>query len=319
MIDFRYHLVSLASVLIALAVGIVLGAGPLNSGILQSVNSEVNTLREDKADLRSQLDTTTKALGVHQSFEASRLATLVADKLSGRTVVVVDLPGAPSSVVSTTEDTLTSAGAILTGRITLGSVYADPAPAAQAARAALASEVDTALAMPAGAVAGSGLDPAIAACLTERTVTGSDGVGFAPTPEARTAAWKLLLDAGVVSRPLPAQVATSVVVIGGPALETSPDATAWADAEAGLAGSLDSRADGAVLVGDLEPSETRVVSPLMSVRTDSAIRQHLSTVDDVGTTLGQVSVVDALTEQLAGASGQYGTLTGATRVFPPVG
>ena len=68
-IDFRYHLVSLASVLIALAVGIVLGAGPLNSGILESVNNEVKTLRADKADLRTQLDAVTNSVDLHRSFE----------------------------------------------------------------------------------------------------------------------------------------------------------------------------------------------------------------------------------------------------------
>ena len=96
MIDFRYHLVSLASVLIALAVGIVLGAGPLNSGILESVNNEVKTLRADKADLRTQLDAVTNSVDLHQSFEAARLPDLVAGKLEGRQVVVVALPGAPA-------------------------------------------------------------------------------------------------------------------------------------------------------------------------------------------------------------------------------
>ena len=33
MIDFRYHLVSIASIFMALAVGIVLGAGPLKEDI----------------------------------------------------------------------------------------------------------------------------------------------------------------------------------------------------------------------------------------------------------------------------------------------
>ena len=42
MIDFRYHLVSLAAVLIALSIGIVLGAGPLNDNI-GSTLSELDT------------------------------------------------------------------------------------------------------------------------------------------------------------------------------------------------------------------------------------------------------------------------------------
>jgi hypothetical protein len=38
MIDFRYHLVSLVSVFIALAVGIVLGAGPLKDPISEGLS-----------------------------------------------------------------------------------------------------------------------------------------------------------------------------------------------------------------------------------------------------------------------------------------
>lgn len=45
MIDFRYHLVSLAAVLIALSIGIVLGAGPLNDNIGSTLSGEVTKLR----------------------------------------------------------------------------------------------------------------------------------------------------------------------------------------------------------------------------------------------------------------------------------
>ena len=58
MIDFRYHLVSLIAVFLALAVGVVLGAGPLDDPIGQTVESRAdalstsnNELRQDKAQL----------------------------------------------------------------------------------------------------------------------------------------------------------------------------------------------------------------------------------------------------------------------------
>ena len=44
MIDFRYHLVSIASVFLALAVGIVLGAGPLKGTLGDTLASEVAQL-----------------------------------------------------------------------------------------------------------------------------------------------------------------------------------------------------------------------------------------------------------------------------------
>ena len=60
MIDFRYHLVSLISVFLALAVGIVLGAGPLRDGISDVLTGQVDQLRTDREDLRSQLEIATR-------------------------------------------------------------------------------------------------------------------------------------------------------------------------------------------------------------------------------------------------------------------
>ena len=61
MIDFRYHLVSIVSIFMALAVGIVLGAGPLKEDIGNTLTSEVKNLRADKAALRSDLDVAERA------------------------------------------------------------------------------------------------------------------------------------------------------------------------------------------------------------------------------------------------------------------
>lgn len=45
MVDFRYHLVSLVSVFLALALGIILGAGPLQNSIGDTLSGQVETLR----------------------------------------------------------------------------------------------------------------------------------------------------------------------------------------------------------------------------------------------------------------------------------
>ena len=56
MIDFRYHLVSIVSIFMALAVGIVLGAGPLKGQIGDTLSAEVTALRDDRAALRTELE-----------------------------------------------------------------------------------------------------------------------------------------------------------------------------------------------------------------------------------------------------------------------
>ena len=41
MIDFRYHLVSLIAVFLALAIGIVIGTTPLNGPVLDDLHGQV--------------------------------------------------------------------------------------------------------------------------------------------------------------------------------------------------------------------------------------------------------------------------------------
>ena len=56
MIDFRYHLVSIISVFLALAVGIVLGAGPLQANLGDQLSDQVAALRTEKQALNDKLD-----------------------------------------------------------------------------------------------------------------------------------------------------------------------------------------------------------------------------------------------------------------------
>ena len=56
MVDFRYHLVSLVSVFLALAVGIILGAGPLQNAIGDTLSNRVEALRASRDDAREKFD-----------------------------------------------------------------------------------------------------------------------------------------------------------------------------------------------------------------------------------------------------------------------
>lgn len=58
MIDFRYHLVSLIAVFMALAVGVVLGAGPLQGTLGSALSDQVTQLRADRNNLSRNLETT---------------------------------------------------------------------------------------------------------------------------------------------------------------------------------------------------------------------------------------------------------------------
>ena len=51
MIDFRYHLVSLIAVFLAVALGIVIGTTALNQPILADIKNQVTALEQDKRSL----------------------------------------------------------------------------------------------------------------------------------------------------------------------------------------------------------------------------------------------------------------------------
>ena len=316
MIDFRYHLVSLASVLIALAIGIVLGAGPLKEGISESLNSQVVQLRKEKTDLRTDLDDAQKSLSVHSDFETGALRHVIAARLTGARTLIVTLPDAPVGVVSRTEDSLVAAGAVESGRVTLTSKWADPDEAVAAEREALAGELSAGLSLPEnGQTGGQLLDRVLAAVLVgpidlENTPT-------TPTPEERQAIWDRLEGADLVSGALPESLATSDVVLASPAVTTPTAADESVSARlAGVSAELDARCAGAVLVGQLPAAGDDASSAVSAARGQSSIRRHLSTVDNSGDPMGQASVVLALAEQLVGGSGQYGLLPNASAAFP---
>jgi hypothetical protein len=132
MIDFRYHLVSLVSVFLALAVGIVLGAGPLEGSIGQTLTDQVDALRNDRDTLRDDLASAETALQHREEFITAVTPALVDEQLGGRSVVLVPLPGAETNELDSLTTALEGAGATVTGRVGVTTTWTDPGE--QAAR-----------------------------------------------------------------------------------------------------------------------------------------------------------------------------------------
>ena len=92
MINFRYHVVSIIGIFIALAVGVVLGAGPLQSRIQAGVSTSSSTAATDP-QLSAQADA--EAAGL-KALASSALS----GSLAGAKVALVVLPGASDDDVS---------------------------------------------------------------------------------------------------------------------------------------------------------------------------------------------------------------------------
>src|SRR5699024_2218831 len=88
-IDFRYHLVSLISVFLALAVGIVLGAGPLRENLGDQLAGQVEQLRTEQEQLRTEATDLSARNDQLASFITELGPDLVAGTLDGAQVAVL--------------------------------------------------------------------------------------------------------------------------------------------------------------------------------------------------------------------------------------
>jgi hypothetical protein len=125
-IDFKYHVVSIVAVFLALAVGIVLGTNVLSGDVLSNLKTQTSDLRKEAQTLRDQNQQQQNQLSDDENFAAALEPAVVAGRLSGRHVVVVSTPNAPKSVRDAAVKTLTEAGAIVTTEVDVTGNYADP-------------------------------------------------------------------------------------------------------------------------------------------------------------------------------------------------
>ncbi|HYS33498.1 MAG TPA: copper transporter, partial [Streptosporangiaceae bacterium] len=110
MIDFRYHLVSIVAVFLALAIGLVIGSTALRGTVLTGLNKasaheqKVNTsLYLHNAQLKQQI-------GADDAFARAAEVGLLRGLLDGEHVVLVLAPGADSSTVDGITAALQQAG-----------------------------------------------------------------------------------------------------------------------------------------------------------------------------------------------------------------
>ena len=96
--DFRYHIVTLVAVFLALGIGIIIGSALLgNDAIVQQQKELTNRLEGQLEEMRSQnkavqakVEEMEGNITVQQQFEKQILPALVTAKLSGKSVAIVE-------------------------------------------------------------------------------------------------------------------------------------------------------------------------------------------------------------------------------------
>ncbi len=281
MFDFRYHALSLAAVLIALAVGLLLGVaiGDANlvsnaeKRVVESLRSGISQARSDTSQVRAQL-------AFRDAYERLVYPQLVGRALKGKRIGLIFL-GQPSNQVT----------GLVRGAL-------DPTGASLVLVAAIRDPVD---ASAVAAAAGSTRYSALGSAPTLMSGFGTRvGVQLVRGGRLLSQVQPALFSSynGVIER-LDGIVIVRAAGAVDPAAQHAND-----QFEAGLAGGL--AATGVPVVG----VETTLTAPS---QVPWYTAKNFSSVDDIEDIAGSTALVDAL----AGAHGVFGRKATAAAVLPP--
>ncbi len=304
MIDFRYHLVSIIAVFLALAVGLVVGAtslrGPVETALTkaeQAVTNENNSLRAKNISLGHQVS-------ADQAFAQAGAQRLLGGLLAGQKVVLVVAPSPASGVTSGVITALQQAGATVTGEVLLQPSFLDASGRTESSLTQLASQ----FAPQAGiSLPGSALYPAVAGQQSAAAVIAasvSSKTGVALPGSAGSAILSGFAQAGYLQvtnsagSGVSSLASASLAVLLTPA---GPQSQSANEALVAFAAELKSASLGTVMAGS-PPAPGQ--SSAISLEGSSG---PASTVDYAETEIGQIMVAQALRELLdGGAPTAYG-------------
>lgn len=313
MIPWRYHLVSIMAIFLALGLGVVVGTTVINPGLVKNLNNQTDGLKQDvrdlqkeKVDLESQLDTLS-------TFGEQAMPYLVGDALLGQRVVIVTEEGVDSRAIAETRRALDLSGAEILTTLTVRPTMSGDNAATQRDLAALlglsastssdllASEAASSLAQRLATDVGgdlSGRPDPLGEMLSQGFLTSS-------APDISDSTLKDIGGRGQM-----------VVTVGGGTIDQlAPPSALFMEpfvTELVSAGVLSG-------VGESVASDDGFVSDLRSSVNDSSLAP-LVTVDNVDLPIGASAMVLGLQGALTnGTGGDYGVKDGLTRLLPAAG
>lgn len=310
MISFRYHIVTIVSVFLALAVGVALGGGPLRGEVDNTLVEQVEADRRTKADLRSQINDLGGGNAFTDSFATEVAPRLLDGALEGRPVTLLVLPGSREAVVTSISDLVTTAGGSVAGTIRVGEELLDVGNRQlvdQLGSQLLDGVPDVTVPDDAGSYERLG------AVLGRAAVTDVDA-GAAVDDQASSilsglSTANLLSPVGELTRR-----GSLVLVIAGSPTGSASAGGASSAVVSSLAAALDQATDGVVIAGPT--AAARGSGVLDAVRREVVVSQQVSTVDTLDRVVGQLVALLALEEQAQGGVGHYGSVDASGGVLP---
>jgi len=311
-ISLRSHAISLASVFLALAIGVLLGSGLLSNTLLSG-------LRDDKKEMQNQLNGLTdeknglnERISAAGEFDAMMSPRILHESLARKSVVVFRTPDAVSDDVDAVVRLVGEAGGTVSGTIGLSQQFVDANASEK-----LLSVVNSPI-VPAGRQ--------LSTTLVDQGSQAGDLLGITLLRDKnpavpvvddtqRDTVLATMRDTGFItygSDRIGVADAALIVTGGDLGEQAGNQGTTVARFAAGLA----PHGAGTVVAGrDGSASGTAAIAV---IRSDAGLAGAVSTSDDVDSQSGRITSVLAVGELLGGSRpGQYGVGRGATSVTVP--
>ncbi|HEX3960288.1 MAG TPA: copper transporter [Trebonia sp.] len=332
MIDFRYHLVSIVAVFLALAIGIVLGSTELQGAagaVLRTANSsltsQLNATRSERDSDAAQASAYAAQVSAGDVFLKTSESRLLdgGRLLAGNRLVIVTEPGAPDAVTNGVKTAAADAGAVVTGEVALQSTFNE----LSGPTGATLSSINLSVAASDGTTLAAGTDPQttyqqdaaqlIATAILEKPESqqqNQQGQAGLSAASARTLLNAYAQAGFITVNGSPANRAGLVVIIapGSVPADGASDPTNQVLVAIGreFAGS------GAVTVIAGATTPSGQAGSAISVVRASPVARKVSTVDNADRTQGQITVMQAIAAQVAGGQPSSYGVSGAASVAP---
>ncbi len=307
MINFRYHVVSLTAVFLALAIGLVVGTAALNGPVADSLKNQISALNKDNSNKRDQITQYREELNRSQDFATQIAPTVLGGKLAGRKIVVLALPNT-SEYADDVISMLTVAGATITAKATVNDKFFDPNVEFELLDLAGQSSQPS-IQMEGVPLNSNGVETAsaqLALALLQRAGTTQAAPGDV------TAVLTAYSKQGYLSVDDKAAGGAEAAVIVSGAPPVDKDATKKSESAVTMATQF-SKDRPLVIAGD-GVGDGNLIS---AVRSDPTLVKTISTVDNASTVDGQVATAMTCVERIVqGKTGQYGLAAGSSGLVP---
>lgn len=303
MVSFRFHIVSLTAIFLALALGTAIGATVVDRATVDLLQDQLGNVERRADDIAAENRRLDNEISFLDRAVKQGEAEFVRGRLAGVPVLLITVEGSSPAALEALREAVVDAGAQLQGTLTftermrldsddhldaLATILATPPSRAETVRRATLQR----LAQRATDPAAENLLPALrdSAFVSFEAPTGSAlDLATLPVPETRFL----------------------VVSDGDPAVPNSDLATPLVGMLAGT---------GRVVAADLSAVALEAPGPRAAfagaMRVEAAVAGRVSTVDNAAEAQGRVAVILALADIGAGRFGHYGRGPRASRALP---